>query len=302
MTKTRRVGFTLIELLVVIAIIAILAAILFPVFAQAREKARQTSCLSNLKQIGLAQLMYSQDYDERLVTSWARGFPGDFNWNLQPYIKNLGILHCPSRAVSMEAAAGPCKDDPYGGWDLAPGGRDNPTGESSIWGYGFNNGITWNDDTGLTKSTPNTINPNEEITITIGGKNVVTTVHPTLQVGLPLAAVAAPAQCLMEGDSNEPPRTSIQLNALRPANWPGYTDTPCESVVRAGSPRHTGGNNFVYVDGHAKFQRYDGRATNFGDPASVADLCQYFHAYDGGNNPPLADGTPSNCKTFGFAP
>jgi len=62
-----RRGFTLIELLVVIAIIAILAAILFPVFARAREKARQASCLSNLKQLGLADLMYAQDYDERYV-------------------------------------------------------------------------------------------------------------------------------------------------------------------------------------------------------------------------------------------
>jgi prepilin-type N-terminal cleavage/methylation domain-containing protein len=59
-----RKGFTLIELLVVIAIIAILAAILFPVFARAREKARQTSCVSNLKQVALASLMYTQDYDE----------------------------------------------------------------------------------------------------------------------------------------------------------------------------------------------------------------------------------------------
>ncbi|MBU0606950.1 MAG: DUF1559 domain-containing protein [Armatimonadetes bacterium] len=87
---TRR-GFTLIELLVVIAIIAILAAILFPVFAKAREKARQVSCLSNLKQMGLAFFMYNQDYDECFVM-----FP---NWKtiLQPYIKNTQINVCPSR-------------------------------------------------------------------------------------------------------------------------------------------------------------------------------------------------------------
>ena len=68
--EARRRGFTLIELLVVIAIIAILAAILFPVFAQAREKARATSCLSNLHQIGMANLMYVQDFDERFPDNY----------------------------------------------------------------------------------------------------------------------------------------------------------------------------------------------------------------------------------------
>jgi prepilin-type N-terminal cleavage/methylation domain-containing protein/prepilin-type processing-associated H-X9-DG protein len=88
-----RKGFTLIELLVVIAIIAILAAILFPVFAQAREKARQTSCLSNERQLGLAFTQYAQDYDEQYPFS-----KGDSPWTVavQPYVKNFPVYRCPS--------------------------------------------------------------------------------------------------------------------------------------------------------------------------------------------------------------
>jgi len=112
-----RRGFTLIELLVVIAIIAILAAILFPVFARAREKARQSSCLSNLKQIGLAHLMYAQDYDESFLAGRYHGVcifghlhnagaSGDIyaindyqGWatHIHPYINNTQIFRCPSR-------------------------------------------------------------------------------------------------------------------------------------------------------------------------------------------------------------
>ncbi|MCC7491100.1 MAG: prepilin-type N-terminal cleavage/methylation domain-containing protein [Fimbriimonadaceae bacterium] len=117
MSKLRRRGFTLIELLVVIAIIAILAAILFPVFAKAREKARQSSCMSNVKQIGLAMRQYTTDYDERVQISrnggtWWPGVNAKASYTLPPadnltywgnflvpYTKNTDIWRCPSRGV-----------------------------------------------------------------------------------------------------------------------------------------------------------------------------------------------------------
>jgi prepilin-type N-terminal cleavage/methylation domain len=116
-TAPRRVAaFTLIELLVVIAIIAILAAILFPVFAQAREKARQASCMSNLKQVGLAMLQYVQDYDETMFPWMNNGPMGSIFWDgyqdfstwpptfdatkgmLQPYMKSVAMVDCISAA------------------------------------------------------------------------------------------------------------------------------------------------------------------------------------------------------------
>jgi len=118
----RRTGFTLIELLVVIAIIAILAAILFPVFARAREKARQSSCLSNGKQIGLALMSYSQDYDEALPSSWidadgdGSGTVGaDYTWRsaVLPYAKNAQIWQCPSKRMTSAF---------NGGLDYGPNG------------------------------------------------------------------------------------------------------------------------------------------------------------------------------------
>ncbi len=97
-------AFTLIELLVVIAIIAILAAILFPVFAQARDKARQTQCVSNAKQLAMAFYQYAQDYDEHFCPSRLTNTPGKCDGNrvaawsmlIQPYVKNLGVFQCPS--------------------------------------------------------------------------------------------------------------------------------------------------------------------------------------------------------------
>lgn len=123
--RTRSRGFTLIELLVVIAIIAILAAILFPVFARAREKARQTSCLSNLKQMGIAWMMYATDYDERVMPVQAGFFPATnmvYYWwagydhgtdtlypeggLLFPYMKNDQINACPSFRNELRGSLG----------------------------------------------------------------------------------------------------------------------------------------------------------------------------------------------------
>jgi prepilin-type N-terminal cleavage/methylation domain-containing protein/prepilin-type processing-associated H-X9-DG protein len=106
MPTHRQQGFTLIELLVVIAIIAILAAILFPVFAKAREKARQASCASNLKQIGLAMMQYIQDNDENYPfggTTMIEGRQVNMFYGLYPYTKSVGVFACPSNPLNQSA-------------------------------------------------------------------------------------------------------------------------------------------------------------------------------------------------------
>jgi prepilin-type N-terminal cleavage/methylation domain-containing protein/prepilin-type processing-associated H-X9-DG protein len=120
----KRRAFTLIELLVVIAIIAILAAILFPVFAQAREKARQATCVSNLKQFNLAILMYDEDYDEAMpigykakcligpLTSMLSGLPeAGVHAEIAPYVKNHQAFHCPDDAGFLLTSSGPYGPD-----------------------------------------------------------------------------------------------------------------------------------------------------------------------------------------------
>jgi prepilin-type N-terminal cleavage/methylation domain-containing protein/prepilin-type processing-associated H-X9-DG protein len=153
--RTKSRAFTLIELLVVIAIIAILAAILFPVFAQAREAARKASCQSNLKQIGSAWVMYLQDYDERYPTAndpagWdhcptmaGRGAFGGWIGNLLiPYTKNVEIYQCPSTKDRANLV------NNWGSWPTGSGGCGSPAGARTApfaWtSYAYNYVSLWN--------------------------------------------------------------------------------------------------------------------------------------------------------------
>ena len=173
---TTRRGFTLIELLVVIAIIAILAAILFPVFAQAREQARKITCTSNVKNYGLAFLMYAQDYDEQMV-SQINGGSDLLQWQYitQPYVKNRQIMLCPDRLLS--------------GCDKTL----DPTGR--CLGYAPNFGIySYHDGTGIFF---------QDTAVPVGGGS--------LFAGRPLAQFAHPANTILMGDTNDTPMYTLSF-------------------------------------------------------------------------------------------
>ena len=139
--QSRR-GFTLIELMVVIAIISILASILFPVFSKAKDKARSAACLANLKQIGTAALMYTQDWDSCFPLSWSIDYDASFlhTWRqgIQPYVDNFDIYTCPARpdlAYDLNPYDGPdltgyAMNNTYVGYG---DGRSSPSGAHEAW-------------------------------------------------------------------------------------------------------------------------------------------------------------------------
>jgi len=218
-------GFTLIELLVVIAIIAILAAILFPVFAQAREQARKTSCLSNTKQAGLALMQYVQDYDESTpclyITFASQLIAVDF-WNqMQPYAKNVDMFYCPDRSQTGCAFN-----------DNVAGSKPNDRciGFGYNWGpiQGFNNGES---EGGLISEHLYGNNPSQEIGL-----------------GTTLAAIVASADTFAFADCYDYPFYTNSIdNGL--SVFPGTSNSALP---------HGGRYNATFMDGHAKNVNFKG--------------------------------------------
>ncbi|MDR3709258.1 MAG: DUF1559 domain-containing protein [Capsulimonadaceae bacterium] len=294
----RMKGFTLIELLVVIAIIAILAAILFPVFATAREKARQTSCASNMKQLGLAFVQYGQDYDEVLPfgTDTSGGAPNGsaIGWSPQiySYVKSVGVYACP--------------DDQFnaGLWETATNGCSAANAAKMYAvSYSYNMNITNNGSTGVQANLSKFSAPAMTILLVeITG----CAANPTVQPGH--NADNSPCGGNMFSTGNNGYRifdtTGYGDNAFvqfatgnlgigqglaepYTTAWNGCTTPPAGFSSCTGAPqtpaqaRHSGGANFVMCDGHVKWMM--GASVSAGWQASTQTSAQTTTPTFGGN-------------------
>jgi prepilin-type N-terminal cleavage/methylation domain-containing protein/prepilin-type processing-associated H-X9-DG protein len=209
--QDKRIGFTLIELLVVIAIIAILAAILFPVFARARENARRASCQSNLKQIGLGILQYTQDYDERLPTNdYAWNGEGRLNWDerIYPYVKSAQIFKCPS-------ATGDQINADSTGASLTNQWTGSPDRDYAINGY-----LVQTDQLGGTPK-------------------------------MALAAIPNTAEIFLLGEA-----TRSNLGGWY-ASYMFSRNDSAGAITNGTAKVHFDGGNWLYVDGHVKWMKFE---------------------------------------------
>jgi prepilin-type N-terminal cleavage/methylation domain-containing protein/prepilin-type processing-associated H-X9-DG protein len=279
--QTRKTGFTLIELLVVIAIIAILAAILFPVFAQAREKARAISCISNLKQIGLGLAMYTQDYDETMPSAFictqlingstdgagcgtGQGVQA-YEVQLYPYIKNKQLWACPSDAISRSIQ----------GAEFPDGNDYNPATNNGkqIRSYGYIGNIcTYQYDT---SGAAPSADPNTGMSAWGSGYNIASFDAPadTLSIdeiwagdnsngtqgdafyGGPWGDLFTGCDTYKLAGRHVPPApgSGDDYAGPDPNNCRGNQyENPADIPVKG----HTGMSNYAFADGHAKAMRW----------------------------------------------
>jgi prepilin-type N-terminal cleavage/methylation domain-containing protein/prepilin-type processing-associated H-X9-DG protein len=306
--RNRSNGFTLIELLVVIAIIAILAAILFPVFAKAREKARQASCESNERQVGLAILQYVQDFDEHFPCgeqfAGNNGAGSGIGWagTVQNYIKSTGVFKCPDDSTATSglfvpdsyAANGNLIGSPAGGALASlgapastvmvveitnnPADLSDPTEGTLLNGkeYGQAPKAAGGTDTSGTMSA---------VADGMTGSDSSNAETGTTAVDGLFSVYAAPTgNATSAGNAANPEQYDTGNIAGR---WTNPATTPTDFAAATG--RHTDGANYLGGDGHVKYELPT--KVSSGQNAVAAD-CYQQGVSDQGGNP-----TPADCQT-----
>jgi prepilin-type N-terminal cleavage/methylation domain-containing protein/prepilin-type processing-associated H-X9-DG protein len=242
--STRR-GFTLIELLVVIAIIAILAAILFPAFAKAREAARRASCSSNLKQIGISFMQYTQEYDEKYPSFGGATVSVGWADAIQPYLKSTAVLHCPSSTYGANSDPRANDNNPYVPPQVGPGFYTD---------YASNGGLAGTD--------PNT----------------------NISYGTPLAQISQPSLSLSAFDAGAwtANNTVPYSNGYGCTGLIGNGTAPnCDyhALYQPVAHRHLETANYLFVDGHVKSLRTTA-IYGFSTPFAASSGNPTFHLSD----------------------